>query len=454
MRDQAANYQVGMNRISLGMVGIGIMVTLVRFAAFGDDFIEGLLRFIAVVAVLGLTVPINNLSYNTWDKLRVAAVDTIQPTMNSAADELVVLGTDSFYLMLVAAAPAGMAATATSTAKEVGYKMGARASKQLARWLNGALIPVFFFVLLTYGIILLSGLGLVFAAILLPVSASMIMMSAEAGEKWMSTYIQFTIGSLLTVALMPVAFSAAFNLTVVQPIANVNESFSDSAEVAQAFQSVNVPGEVGQLNDELSGLYAEQKRLQAQVSAEGGGGTTEPRILDRLATLTRSIGERSAGIRQAINNWEAGVLDTVNTAVYQALNQIRGWLIRLVLLFILAGIGSYIILVSSSSITGLVGGASLAVARQMARPMSGLAKANIGRGGGGGGGSTTTTSKGAVGSASAAGALTQGTTKAVPAGPGAGGVTPNSSATSAAATRSSAKSATPVASISTKDKKS
>ena len=433
------NYAPGMKRLSLLLVGVGIMVTLVRVLAFNDDALDGILRFVAVTAVLASTVLINNLAYSTWDTLREAAVDTIQPQMNSAADELDQLAADSTWLLMVAGAPSTIAMSATRSAQEVATLGAAKTAQNLKRWLNLAVLPVFFFILLTYGIIIISGMALVFASILLPVSAAMIMLSAEAGEKWMSTYIQFTAGSLLTVALMPIAFGAAFDLAIVQPIATVNENFSRSQEIGAAYDTVEAPERVGQLNDEIAALYAEQQQIQEQANKEGVAAEKDPRWYDRILNVGQSIKDKTAEVGRVISEWDTNTLTFLNNKVYDVLYAIRNWLTRLALLLILGGIGSYIILVSSSSITGLIGGASLAVARQMARPMSALGSKGFSPsgalgGGGGSGGGAHRELGGGGGSGGALGSGTQG--GAIPSGPGAKAPTPQSSASAAPASKS------------------
>ncbi len=392
LRTGAQGFAPGMTRISLMVIVLGILVSLISIQFMQTDPVEPIVRLMMVMAFFMMVVPINNFHYAVWDNLRVKAMDTIEPKFNSASEELTVLANDSKWLLMAAGSPAALSfRNVLKTPVAVLQKNLGKNSQNLSKWLNLAAFPVIVFALIVYSLILLSGFGLVFAAIILPIAIAVCMLSPEAGESWVTKYFTFTWGSILTVAFMPMIFGAAFDLAILQPIKTVNENFATGAEVRDAYSGIQPPARVAEIQAEIAAN--EKKKGEIQASAEREGWVAE---LWQKAPWTQAINRGVELYREydrAVEVWSNNVVQDTAIVTKGVLADVRNWAIRLCLLVLFAGLGGTAIIAASASIQGLLGSVSTAVAKQLAHPFAGVKSAagggqppKLGGGGNGGGG--------------------------------------------------------------------
>ena len=81
-------------------MAMGILVMFFNIWALGGSMIQSLARMTLVSLLFASIIPINALSFWLWDDMRTRAMNSIQPTMNAASDELEILARDSSFVLL------------------------------------------------------------------------------------------------------------------------------------------------------------------------------------------------------------------------------------------------------------------------------------------------------------------------------------------------------------------
>ena len=353
---------------ALGAV-LSILLTMLRGSPAG--YLDLFTRLMVVMFVFGTTAQLGDWNLQFWNLLREWSMGHVERTFERSAPELEAMGRNAGALLAVLGAPAVVSAAGTAAAgSRVAVTAAAREGAAeigslLAHFLNAAIIPVLAFVVVAYLIILLSGLLIAFANILLPIAAAMLMFGTSTGEKWLSAYFSAILTGFFIVALMPLAFNAAFEFTVVQPIRTVNENFRDADDVWAAFESGDLPDELQELQTEIATLEARQA---AEVERATASGTWRlPAVFHETA---RGISELRTHFVDGITRFYEERQRELLAVAESTMLSVRNWLLRLALFFIGTLFGLYFIITSSNAVAGLIGGVGMGAASALARPLS------------------------------------------------------------------------------------
>ena len=347
--------------VALGCV-VSVIFAMVQGSAAG--YLDFLTRLVVVIFIFGSVSALTQFNLALWNSLREWSMAEIGRTFDTNAPELERLGADSAILLTALGAPA-MLATAGEASAVVATKAAAKEmGGQISRFLNAAVVPILGFIVIAYLILLLSGMLIVFANVILPISTAMLMFGSEVGAKWLGAYLGSVMTGLFIVAFMPIAFNAAFSFTVVQPVRTLNENFTTAGDVWDKYKQGQVSPELAQRQQELAALEAQRADMAK------GASLFDRNLWDEITHLGRKIDATaellSAELRNDLTNTWNGVWSLAEATVTGA----RNMLLRMGLFFLGTLFGLYFIISSTSAIAGLIGGVGLSVAHMLARPLS------------------------------------------------------------------------------------
>ena len=365
--------------VALGCV-VSVIFAMVQGSAAG--YLDFLTRLVVVIFIFGSVSALTAFNLSLWNALREWSMVEIGRTFDTNAPELERLGADSAILLTALGAPA-MLATAGEASAVVATKAAAKEmGGQISRFLNAAVVPILGFIVIAYLILLLSGMLIVFANVILPISTAMLMFGSDVGAKWLGAYLGSVMTGLFIVAFMPIAFNAAFSFTVVQPVRTLNENFRSAGDLWDKYKQGQVSPELAQRQQELADLEAQRAELA------DGAGLFDRNLWDEITFLGRKIDATaelvSAELRNELTNTWNGVWTLAEATVTGA----RNMLLRMGLFFLGTLFGLYFIISSTSAISGLIGGVGLSVAHMLARPLSAAGLRSSGGRGFSGGGSS------------------------------------------------------------------
>lgn len=360
---------------ALGCV-VSIIFTMLRGSVMGYlDFIS---RLMVVMLIFGSVGTLTKLNFWLWNELRQWSMQEVTATFDKSAPELERLGADSAILLTALGAPAALKASAEASSM-VAAKAGAQEmSTYISRFLNAAIVPILGFIVISYLIILLSGLLIAFANVILPISTAMLMFGAETGTKWLGAYFGSVLTSLFIVAFMPTAFNAAFSFTVVQPVKTLNENFKTAGDVWNEYRSGTVPQELVDLQNEIAVLEAQRAETAKNAGLNSIFQSIDAAVQRFNDTINAKAAELSAKSRAFFEDQWQQILFLGEVTLLGARNMVM----RMALFFIGTLVGLYFIISSARAISGLIGGVGLSVAGALARPLSAV---GLGPAGGGGG---------------------------------------------------------------------
>ena len=364
--------------VALGCV-MSVIFAMVQGSAMG--YLDFLTRLVVVIFIFGSVSALTQFNLALWNSLREWSMTEIGRTFDTNAPELERLGADSAILLTALGAPA-MLATAGEASAVVATKAAAKEmGGQISRFLNAAVVPILGFIVIAYLILLLSGMLIVFANVILPISTAMLMFGSEVGAKWLGACLGSVMTGLFIVAFMPIAFNAAFSFTVVQPVRTLNENFRSAGDVWDKYKQGQVSPELAQRQQELAALEAQRADMAK------GASLFDRNLWDEITHLGRKIDATaellSAELRNDLTNTWNGVWSLAEATVTGA----RNMLLRMGLFFLGTLFGLYFIISSTSAISGLIGGVGFSVAHMLARPLSAAGLRSSGSRSAGGGSS-------------------------------------------------------------------
>lgn len=378
MEERATEYEPGIQLISRAMFALAFVSSIIYIiatrAGAGAAF-SLVIRTGAVILIFASVAGIKELTYASWNALRAYSMGELEEVFSEGSEEMRRLGEDTISVLLLTALPAtGTGVAAFSMGKMTIASSAKRAlaleARTAAFWMNACVIPIMFFVVTAYIIILLSALTVAFGNIFLPISAAMLMFSPAQGERWLGLYLSALLSALFIVALMPLAFGAAFDFAIVEPVRIINDNFQDSDEYREQLLAEDPPEELARLQTQIGENEAEIAQRQAEARKAAPGSAANAENLGAIRGLRNEVNGWWEDMSTATGDFYNGQIKRAQAALVGAGLDFRNMFLRLVLLMIGAALGSYFLFNASGIVTGLMGGIAFGIAGKLARPTS------------------------------------------------------------------------------------
>lgn len=347
-------YEQGFRVVASSLAVLGFVASLIGVLARGSlgGMNDVFLRLFMVSALIALSPGITGLSIDTWRALREWSGGAMAESFEAGAEEMERLGNDAGILAfaMTGSASALLRNTSMASAQAAGQ---ARAGTAV-RLLNAAVIPVAMIGLIAHFIVLRAGVAILLACAWLPVSAGMLAFSPAQGGEWLGKVLGAVVSALLVTAFMPLIFKAAFDLTVVQPIAAVNAEFAELTDYFEPGAALEPPPRLAEIESQRQALLTEKGQLQEglkpwQVIANAGPAT-------RIQWINLRLAELNAEALAVRGSWTRQMLRSANDAYNAIANEVMRWMTRLLVLLVAAFMASGLTWWGARVATGLVGG--------------------------------------------------------------------------------------------------
>jgi hypothetical protein len=377
LQQNAEGYLSEIRLLSIGLLALAIVcsVVYVMMTRSAETAVNTFVRLLIVIGLLSSTTAITNLTYWTWGWLQNWSMDQLADVYADGSDELQQLGEDSAALLGAAMIPVGGAFLGAKLTSKMWVQTASRTANRslvqsVGQWLNMAIIPIVFFVILSHLIVLLTGLALVVANIMLPIAVVNLMFGGANGEKWLGAYISTVMTAIFIVALMPLAFRAAFDFAIVTPVRVINENFADVNALVGDVNGTNPPQRVADIQGEIEGLE-DQRATIIQDAVDNGYSNpwADPQTFDRISAVEEQITALEQEYRQTTEDFIERTQRVVGERLSGFFNDAKRWAMRLALLIIGALLGSYLLMSHSSAVAGVIGGIGFGVAARVSQPM-------------------------------------------------------------------------------------
>ena len=376
LQSQADTYDSGITLVSralfaLGFIGSVLAIMVTRGGAGAS--VSLVIRAAAVLMIFSSTLGIRELTTSSWTELQAWSLAELEQVFEEGAEEMRELGSDAASFLMLASAPT----QATSmTLYGLGRLSGWAATKRyiginasrLTFWLNACILPILFFVVTAYLIMLLSALTVAFGNIMLPISASMLMFSPAQGERWLGMYLSALLSALLIVALMPIAFNAAFRFAIIEPVRIVNENFESGEPYYDLVFGSEIPPNLEGIQQRIAEGEAELASLEADARQAAPGSSASVLNWGPIQAARAKIASAKEQFGNEVIEFFRQSIDEAGSVLLGAALDLRNMFMRLVLLIVGAALGAHFLFSSSGIISSLVGGAAFGISRRLAQP--------------------------------------------------------------------------------------